>query len=82
MQARVGRAERRPAQIQVVAQAGGGILGLGQQLAGPAAVLVLGGGYGAPQQERAVDRQRLGIVSGHVVVNLAARVLAVSVAAL
>lgn len=70
MQAGVRRAERGPAQVAVIAQAGGGILGLGQQLVGSAAIVVLGGCYRAAQQEGAVDRHRLGAMFGHIPVEL------------
>src|SRR6266496_1448593 len=52
VQADVGGAEGRPAQVAVCAQAAGGFPGFGQQFVGSAAVVVLGGCYRSAQQKR------------------------------
>ena len=43
-----------------------GVVGLGEQLVGGAAVAVLGGGDSAAQEEGAVDRQGFGSVGGNI----------------
>ena len=65
----VGRAERGPAEVGVLAEPLACVLGFGQQLVGGVAVLVLGGGDRSAQQQRAVHRQGLGVVGADLMVE-------------
>ena len=66
----VDRAERGPAKVAVNTQTLPGVIGLGEQVVGGIALVILGSGDRAAEQERPVDRQGFRGVGGYVVVEL------------